>query len=273
MNYKSFVCVAVRRTQRDALLTAISKMPNPVPISPSTRRIIIKPSIYDPNLPGNTSFGMVKAVTEFFEDVAPLSIVESDNPVRKADEAFKASGYESLVSERVNLVNLSKEPQISVQMSGHYLKESLLPRILIENDFLVNLATMKTQKGITMGAAIKNLFGLLPGEDKPKMHQHLSDVLIDLLIKFRPRLNIIDLTYFIEGDRSDSKVRQIGGIVLGPDAVAVDAYCAHLLGFNPLEVNYLRKAYDLGLGEALIERIQVLGTAHQIEQLTTLTSR
>ncbi len=272
MNYNSFVCIAVRKTQREALLTAISKMPNPVPISPASRRIIIKPSIYDPNLPGNTSFGMMKAVAEFFQNVAPISIVESDNPVRKAEEAFKASGYDSLMSESVNLVNLSHQPLKSVMMAGHYFKEVLLPSLLIENDFLVNLATVKSQKNITMGAAIKNLFGLLPNEEKANMHQHLSDVLIDLLVQFRPRLNIVDLTYLVEGDRTNAKVRQIGGIVLGTDAVAVDAYCAHLLGLDPMKISYLRKASNLGLGEALIERIQVLGTEHQIEQLTTLTS-
>ncbi|MFW9918222.1 MAG: DUF362 domain-containing protein [Candidatus Thorarchaeota archaeon] len=272
MTFTSYVSVAVRKTQSDALRTAISKLPNPVPISPSTKNIIIKPSIYDPNLPGNTSFGMVKAVVEFFKAVAPIYLVESDNPIRTAEEAFNGCNYSAFVKEGVKVVNLSKEALKASELPGHFLKTIQLPCILLENEFLVNLATVKPQERIGIGAGIKNLFGLLPEKDKAKWHNHLSDVLVDLLTFFKPKLNIIDLTYLIEGDRADPKIHQVGGIIIGTDAVAVDAYCAHILGFDPMKIDYIRKAYDLGLGEALPERIQVFGTDHQKDQLVDLCS-
>ncbi len=272
MSFTSFVSVAVRKTQKEALHTAIAKMPTPVPISPSTKKIIIKPSIYDPNLPGNTSFGMVKAVVEFFKKVGPISLVESDNPIRSVEQAFIAGNYGSFIEDGIELVNLSKEPQEVTKMPGHHFRDTPIPRILLDNKFLVNLGTMKTQKGITLGAGIKNLFGLLPQKNKEVFHQHLNDVLIDLLIHFKPRLTIIDLTYLVEGERTNPKIHQVGGIIVGTDAVAVDAYCAHLLGFDPMKIDYIRDAYNLGIGEALPERIQVFGTEHQKEQLSNMCS-
>lgn len=272
MRYTSFVCVAVRKNQTETLQTAIAKMPNPLPISPATNRILIKPSIYDPTLPGNSSLGMVRATIEFFKAVAPISLIESDNPIRQADEAFSRCNYDSLVDDRVNLVNLSKEPLFLCAMAGYHLEQVLLPQILLQHDFLINLATAKTQERITIGACIKNLFGLLPETNKSSLHPYLSDVLIDLLLFFKPKLNIIDLTYLIEGERTIGKVHEVGGIILGTDPVAVDAYCAHLLGFDPLKIGYIKKAYDLGIGEALLERIQVFGTEHQKEQLVARCS-
>ena len=123
MRYASFVSVALKRSQHEALTAAISRMPTPVPIDPRVNKVVLKPSIYDPNLVGNTTFGMAKAVTEFFRSVAPVVIVESDNPRRTAEEAFAQSGYNALATESVSLVNLSDCPLTEVDFAGTFLRK------------------------------------------------------------------------------------------------------------------------------------------------------
>ncbi len=245
-------------------------MPIPVPISPETNRIILKPSIYDPALVGNTSLAMMKAVVDLFREVTPLSIVESDNPLRTAEEAFEKTGYTSLIGENVELVNLSKEEQILADFAGNGIAQEKVPELLLKHNFLVNIATLKIQEGIGFGAGIKNLFGLLGRRDKTNFHDDLNNVLLDILIQFRPILSIVDMTEIVVGNRDEGKSKLIGGIIVGTDPVAVDAYCASLIGIDPLKIDYIRKAYESGLGEALPERIQVLGTEHQIRRISDI---
>ncbi len=270
MRYASFVSVALKRSQHEALTAAISRMPTPVPIGPRVNKVVLKPSIYDPNLVGNTTLGMAKAVTEFFGSVAPVIIVESDNPRRTAEEAFTQSGYNALASDLVSLVNLSGCPLTEVDFAGTFLRKVHMPQVLLNNGFLVNIAVMKTQQGIGLSAGIKNLFGLLPIRDKTVYHEHLDDVILDLLVHFRPALSIIDLTSLVVGQRELSQSRHVGGIIVGLDPVAVDSYCAQLIGLDPMKIGYLRRADEMGLGEALPERIQVLGTEHQITRLSEM---
>ncbi|MHA1907608.1 MAG: DUF362 domain-containing protein [Candidatus Thorarchaeota archaeon] len=263
----SYVSVAIKRTPREALRTAIEKMPLPIPISPDTKRIIIKPSICYIDLPGNTSLQMVRAVTDFFRGVTPLSIVESDNPMRTTEDAFEKLGYTTLVTDNVELFNLSTGNQIQTKFAGNGIEEENVAEILHKHNFLVNVATLKKQGDIVFGAGIKNLFGLLGRRDKSILHSKLDGVLQDLLIKFRPTLSIIDLTEVVIGDRKNKQTKPLGGVIVGVDPVAVDAYCAHLLGLDPFKIDYIKKAFNAGLGEALPERIQVLGTEHQIQKM------
>ncbi|MFW9845526.1 MAG: DUF362 domain-containing protein, partial [Candidatus Thorarchaeota archaeon] len=115
---------------------------------------------------------------------------------------------------------------------------------------------------------IKNLFGLLPEVEKKTFHEHLENVLLDLVAAFRPKLTIIDLTEVIVGRRLTGKRMKVGGVVVGIDPIAVDSYCAGLFGLDPMEISYLQRAHTLGFGEALLDRINVRGTEHQKQILS-----
>ena len=271
MESKSEVAVGLRRSPGAALRAALSKLNIPIDSPKSTAHIVLKPSIYDPNLPGNTDAEMVRAVLQMFGSLGPVSIVESDNPLRTTKDAFTHSGYTDFENDRVKLVNLSDDEMISVSFSGHYFEDRKMPRILHDDAFLINVATLKAEPEICkLGAGIKNLFGLLPELNKNVYHASIDSVLIDLLIAYRPNLTVIDLTDVVIGNREYGQSKHVGGVVVGTDPVAVDAFCSSLLGIDPMTIDYLRTAHTLGLGEALLDRIIIRGTIHQIEGLNQL---
>jgi uncharacterized protein (DUF362 family) len=268
MESSSYISVAIKQHPLQALSTALSKLPCPIAVKPSTRKIIIKPSVYDTSLPGNTTRLMVAAAVQVFGHIAPISIVESDNPKRSADDAFRALGYTTLSGSNVSLVNLSLAPTRLVTFPGHFFKEHAMPELISPDSFLINIPTLKAEPDVcVVGGGLKNLFGLLPEQDKSVYHQDIDNVLVDLVSLYRPALTIMDLTDVVIGDRASKLSKRIGGVIVSEDPVAVDAFCADLLGIDPMEVPHIKKAYDLGLGEALPERIKVLGTAHQISSL------
>jgi uncharacterized protein (DUF362 family) len=168
-------------------------------------------------------------------------------------------------------VNLSESPRQSMKMAGHYFKILEMPTLLSKPNFFVNVPTVKLEPGIcTVGGGIKNLFGLIPEPDKRHYHSHIDEVLLDLLISFRPQLTIMDLTTLVVGDREEGITKDIGAVIVGTDPVAVDAFCADLLGIVPTEISHLKKAFDLGLGEILIDRIRISGTEDQTAKLFKL---
>jgi uncharacterized protein (DUF362 family) len=68
----------------------------------------------------------------------------------------------------------------------------------------------------------------------------------------------------------EGHTKHVGGVVVGIDPVAVDSFCSSLLGIDPMKIDHLLTAHNLGLGEVLPDRITVRGTKHQIEELSRL---
>lgn len=271
MKYTSEVSIGLRRNPVEGLEVALSRLASPLKFPQILKRVLIKPSIYNPKLVGNTHADVVKAVLSAFKNLGPVTIIESDNPVRSSNDAFQQMGYNKLLHSDVSLANLTELPTTLVKMPGYCFQSHKMPSILTESAFLINIPTVKIEPELcTIGAGIKNLFGLLPETDKSVYHDRLNDVLLDLLSVYRPQLTVVDLSTLVIGRREEGVTREVGAIIVGLDPLAVDAFCADLFGFNPLEIEYLRRGYELGLGEILHDRIRVCGTDEQKRKLYEL---
>jgi uncharacterized protein (DUF362 family)/Pyruvate/2-oxoacid:ferredoxin oxidoreductase delta subunit len=139
-------------------------------------------------------------------------------------------------------------------------------------DAVINIAKLKTH-GLTLyTGAIKNLFGTVPGFNKTLFHatfqntKEFAGAIVDVYELVTPELNIIDAVVGMEGrGPSEGKPRQLGVLIAGADAVAADAVGSYLIGYDPLEINTTAVAFQRGLGEARLDRIEVIG-----ERLATL---
>ena len=76
MESTSEVALAVQKTPRLALQVALSKLSDPIGLKASPSRVIVKPSVYDPSLVGNTDREMLQAVVDIFRSVARIAVVE-----------------------------------------------------------------------------------------------------------------------------------------------------------------------------------------------------
>jgi uncharacterized protein (DUF362 family) len=156
-------------------------------------------------------------------------------------------------------------------MAGHYFETLEMPSLFATSNFFVNVPTLKIEPGIcTVGGGIKNLFGLIPEPDKRHYHSQIDDVLLDILTAFRPQLTIMDLTTLVIGNREDGNTKSVGAVIVGTDPVAVDAFCSDLLGIDPARVSHLKNAYNLGLGEIVVDNIKISGTEEQRTKLFEL---
>ena len=114
---------------------------------------------------------------------------------------------------------------------------------------------MKTHllTGVTLG--MKNMYGTFPEVDKAKYHRKsIEDVIYEINSAFRPTLTIIDGTIGGEaiGPLSCCPVN-FQTIIASGDVVAADSVACQLMGYDPLKITHIRKANDLGLGDANVK--------------------
>jgi len=132
--------------------------------------------------------------------------------------------------------------------------------------------------------AAKNLFGVIPGTQKPEYHfrfstyEAFSDMLVDLNEYFKPKLAICDAVIGMEGNGPTAGTpRKIGCLLASPSTHKLDLVAASLIGLKKEEVPSLLAAYRRGLIPEKADEIDVSGDPSQFyirdyETVTTLHS-
>jgi uncharacterized protein (DUF362 family) len=147
---------------------------------------------------------------------------------------------------------------------NHIFPEGIeIPAIYKGRDVL-HLPTVKTHGHSVTTGAIKNAFGGLLKEVRHYAHKYIHEVLVDLLLMQRelhPNVfAVMDGTVAGDGAGPRTMIPTIQNVILASaDSVAIDAVAARLMGFDPMEIPYLRMATEMGLGEGRIKEIEIAG--------------
>jgi Domain of unknown function (DUF362)/LAGLIDADG-like domain len=118
----------------------------------------------------------------------------------------------------------------------------------------------------TTTGAIKNSFGGLLKEVRHYAHEHMHEVLVDLMYMQRELhpsvFAVMDGTVMGDGAGPRTMIPRVGNLILASaDQVAIDAIAASIMGYDPLSIPYLRMCHERGLGVADPKKIEVLGDA------------
>jgi uncharacterized protein (DUF362 family) len=151
------------------------------------------------------------------------------------------------------------------------LPEAQIMKALSEYDLFINMPITKDHAGNRFTGTMKNLMGLnSPAVNRAQFHkpnwktdpadiEHLENCIVDLNFAVRPALNIVDATEIIKtnGPMGPGELIKPGRIVAGVDRVAVDSYCATLLGFKGADIIAIRKAFERKLGEIDLTKVNL----------------
>lgn len=192
---------------------------------------------------------LVAALVAFLQDVGikDITIMESSWVGDDTERAFKVCGYTE-ISKRfgVPLVDLKKDKTRKVTYQDLELEVCVSP---LEVDYLINLPVLKAHCQTKITCALKNMKGCIPDREKRRFHTLGLHRPIAVLNKVLPQHLVIvdalagDLT-FEEGGNPVHMDR----IICGHDPVAIDAYAARLLGYDPTGIEYIVLATELGVG-------------------------
>ncbi len=143
-----------------------------------------------------------------------------------------------------------------------------IPKALVGMN-IVHLPTVKTHVFTTITGAMKNAFGGLLHRNRHWTHAVIHDTVVDLLAiqqDIHPGIfAVMDGTFAGDGPGPRAMRWHEKNILLASaDQVAIDAVSAKLQGFDPLNLRFIRKAHELGLGIGDPNQIEILG--YDIEQ-------
>ncbi|MBW1784194.1 MAG: DUF362 domain-containing protein [Deltaproteobacteria bacterium] len=244
--------------------------------------VLIKPN-FGVDLPsttgGTTNPEVVAALIGLAMDAGAKKVLVGESSVvgYNAGEIFEFLGVRSLFEKAgAELVNMDADKSIRVNVpNGKNFEKIRIHSTAWESDFIISVPVMKTHFQTVVSLGMKNMKGILPDSMKKLSHrigvkQHkeefeLEQSILDLNSVIKPNLVVIDGVVAQEGYKPGSpgvtgSPLPFDTVVAGFDPVATDATGAYLMGFDPMNVPLIRKAYEQGLGEARIEMIQMAGT-------------
>ncbi len=196
---------------------------------------------------------MLAAAAVFRRWGAEVSVGEGPGHVRDTEMALDESRLgEALRGDKLPFADLNYSPSQPVANRSRLspLERFFFPREVHEADLIVSLPKLKTHHWVGMTAAMKNLYGLLPGTvyGWPKNVLHnagIPETVVDLNATAPRHIAIVDAILCMEGDGPIMGTpKSMGVLAIGRNCTAVDAVCARLIGLDPAKIPYLALAAD-----------------------------
>ena len=180
-------------------------------------------------------------------------------PVAKMYQGFKAQ--ELARRAGAELIDLRAAGYRTVPVpSGRVFKELRISSVALDADLIVNLPLMKAHMLTAVTLSLKNMKGIIPPVEKRAFHQrNLSQGVADLATVIKPGLNIVDAIVASDNWVIGGGLRPMGLIIAGDDPVSTDAVCCHIMQADPYQIDHLRAASEMGVGEIDLDQIEVLG--------------
>lgn len=159
-------------------------------------------------------------------------------------------------------LNQNFEQKIAHFPKANVAKEFPYTAYLDDADAIINFCKLKTHGMMGMSAATKNLFGTIPGTQKPEFHfkfpnhSDFAKMLIDLNEYFKPKLCIVDAIIGMEGNGPTAGTpRFIGALLASTNPYKLDLACSKIIGLTKENVPTLEEAFKLGLIPASVDEL------------------
>jgi uncharacterized protein (DUF362 family) len=236
------------------------------------KRVLLKPNLVEPTraCPQMTTHpAVIVAAAEVFRRWGALvSVGEGPGHVRDTELALEESGVgEALETAHLAFADLNYEEVAALKNVGGacQLPSFYFPRSIVEADLVVSLPKLKTHHWVGVTAAMKNMYGTIPGIKYgwPKNvlhHNGIPQTVFDINASLPPTIAIVDAIECMEGDGPImGSAKQMGLLVVGLSLPAVDATCCRLMNLDPYAVEYLQLAERGNLGPLAEQAIEQRG--------------
>jgi uncharacterized protein (DUF362 family) len=192
-----------------------------------------------------------------------ITLAANSVPDFPARYSFKYAGYQALTRRLgARLEPLDEAATVPVHLgSSSVLNGSVaLPTMWARASFTVSLPKLTGSTYLAFAGATRHLHGLLPHSQQIANHHRLPEKLADLLPAVSPDLIVVDaIEATHKGGELSGEPVQMGVLIIGTQAVAVDLVCAALFGLAAEQVDFLKLAVERGLGPAGFDGLALLG--------------
>lgn len=223
-------------------------------------KVVIKPNLImakSPSFPVTTHPLVIKAVARWLNEngITDITLADSSGGLYNAE-------YMKRVYNVCDLKQL--EPQIKLNMDftskqvncpkGFINHSFNMITPIIDADYIINICKLKTHAMTGYSGGIKNLFGVIPGLEKPQLHYMWPDIkdfsrmLLEIAEIVKPQLTIIDAIDAMEGNGpTGGTSHPLKMILAARDLYTQDYFALKLMQLDPMSIEMIKQAYQRGL--------------------------
>ena len=228
---------------------------------PKNAKVLLKPNLVsdkDAFFSVTTNPNFVFAVIRCLNEIGIKDIIIADCPggsvllFSQMMDVYKKTGYEFL-SEYAKL-NVNFESSDIYTSEGFQNKKFNVINLINNVDYVISLPKLKTHNITCMTAAVKNLFGCIPGLQKPAFHakypnaSDFSNMLVELALTVKCDFTIVDAIDIMEGNGpANGQKRHLGLTFSSKDIFTLDALIAKTVGIPSEKVKTISASEKKGL--------------------------
>lgn len=216
---------------------------------PNGSKVLIKPNLLTDKYPDQaitTHPELVRHLVRMTRDCGGTPCI-GDSPASavKLSKIHDKTGFLKMCSEEnVPLLNMEQAGSVEIERDGYVFR---VARPVLDADVIINVPKVKTHVLTILTAAVKNMYGTIPGFLKANLHkQHptardFGGLVASVCRSIPPALNIADAVVGLQGDGpgTGGSPVQLGFLAASEDAFALDIALCRILGINPKAVSYL----------------------------------
>ncbi len=226
--------------------------------------VVVKPNIAWDRVPeqaGDTNPAVVAAVVKLCFEAGAKKVKVFDRPVNDPRRCYVQSGIEPAAKAvDADVTHVDDRKFKEMEINGLAFKSWPLYAEVFEADAVINVPIAKHHGLAKLTLAMKNWMGIMGGSRRT-IHQKIDESLVDLAMKVKPALTILDAVRILtaNGPQGGSlhDVKKLDTVVAGTDQVAVDAYGATLFGMQGRDLGYVRIAAEHGFGVMDLGKLKI----------------
>ena len=232
-------------------------------------KVLIKPNMLAGKTPEKavtTHPEIVKQVIYLVQKAGGIATVGDSPGLGSLNSVARKSGIHSAIEETgAQLAAFTESVPIkTVSGTFHHLE---VAKEALDNNVIINLPKLKTHQMMGFTGAVKNLFGLVVGMRKAKLHLQAGTdktffalMLLELAEYFKPALSIMDAVVGMEGNGPGSgDPVHIGALLASKNPLALDTAAIELVRLPAEKVWTQFVAQQSGRCGAHLEELDLLG--------------
>lgn len=245
----------------DAVCKAIDALSIAQDMRPDLK-VVIKPNLVmakGPEFPATTHPLVIKAVVRWLREhgVSHITLAESSGGLYNAEHmknVYQVCGMKQLAPDVTLNMDFSAQTINCREGFANHSFHLITP--ILNADYIINICKLKTHAMTGYSGGIKNLFGTIPGLEKPQMHYRWPDIrdfsrmLLELAQTVNPQLTIIDAIDAMEGNGpTGGTSHPLHLLLVARDFYTQDYFAAGLMKLDPMEIEMIKQAVESGLAK------------------------
>ncbi len=224
-------------------------------------KVAVKPNPCTPNRPeiaSTTNPIVVETVVKMCFQAGALEVVVLSHDSSRCFEGNGIMDAASRAGARV-VAAVSRDLYQSVPvLRGRLLQNIEIIKDILDSDVFINIPIAKHHSQTDVTLSMKNLMGI--NWNRGYFHQNgIHRSIADLSTVVKPDIIIMDANRILltNGPNGPGQTRDDKTVIAGTDPVAMDAYSTTLLNRNPEDIGHIEYAYELGIGEMDLKKLNI----------------